>query len=325
MVFGIGIGVIWNIVKDPLKDVSELILGWTDFALKIKKPEVTGPPAVPLPFRVIEPKSKPDAAFDHLVGAKKQQAEIQACSSMMWTHWREAEALVRKDRRQRVPFLIFSGGAGTGKTAHAEALAHFSGVPFIQVDPSNATFVNSQGLSMIRQVIDYAIKRKSAVILLDEMDTYANQEGFMAGLRQFVDGASQIDDGAIVFVIGTTNKSLDIFPMDLLHRVVLHIPFDDTKMMPGSQMPSCGLNVEQCREFWDRNAKCLKSEERQTLAEESVGLTPRDLHLWVQKVLIFKCHEAMKQGLTPEKMSFCWKDWLGLVDSKVPDHVFLLE
>ena len=101
--------------------------------------------------------------------------------------------------------LIFSGGPGSDKTAHAKALADYLRVPCVLVNPGNAKFVSSEGHTTMRKVIDYCLQRKSAVILLDEIDVYAEDEGFMAEVRQFVDGASQIDDEGIVFVIGTTN------------------------------------------------------------------------------------------------------------------------
>lgn len=135
---------------------------------KMPQPEA---PAPPLPFQVIEAsKAKINpCAFEHLVGMQNQHYMLEALSSMTWTHWRAAESKVRRDRRQRVAFLIFSGGPGSGKTAHAKALGEFFGIPSVLLSPGSATFVNANGRSTMRQVIDYAVKRKSAVILLDEM------------------------------------------------------------------------------------------------------------------------------------------------------------
>ena len=284
---------------------------------KMPQPEA---PAPPLPFQVIEAsnanKINP-CAFEHLVGMQNQHYMLEALSSMTWTHWREAESKIRRDRRQRVAFLIFSGGPGSGKTAHAKALGEFFGIPSVLLSPGSATFVNTHGRSTMRQVIDYAVKCKSAVILLDEIDVYVKDEGFMAEVRQLVDGASQIDDDAIMFVIGTTNKDLSIFPEDLLQRVILHVPFDG-KRLNGAKDLSCfpqrhssGFNLKECKAFWDRNAICLKHSARQYLACSSLGFSPRDLQLWVQKVLIATCRKAMENGQTAETMALpTWWDFM---------------
>eukprot|EP00438_Fugacium_kawagutii_P023206 Skav215675 [mRNA] locus=scaffold278:64336:65349:- [translate_table: standard] len=237
-----------------------------------------------------------------------QQRDMAVLSSMMWKHWRDAEQKIRKDKRQRIAFLIFSGGPGSGKTAHAKALAEYLGTPCVLVNPGNATFVSNDGHSLMRRVIDYCLMRKSAVILLDEIDVYANNEGFMAEVRQFVDGAVQIDDDAMMVVIGTTNKNMDIFPRDLLHRVLLHVSFDnigddqyDQYFSPRRE-PG-GFRLEQCQAFFDRNAICLKEKERQVLSKVSQGLSPRDLQLWVQKVLLATCWYSNENRMTAETMS----------------------
>ena len=283
---------------------------------KMPQPEA---PAPPLPFQVIEAsKAKINpCAFEHLVGMQNQHYMLEALSSMTWTHWRAAESKVRRDRRQRVAFLIFSGGPGSGKTAHAKALGEFFGIPSVLLSPGSATFVNANGRSTMRQVIDYAVKRKSAVILLDEIDVYLKDEGFMAEVRQFVDGASQIDDDAMVFVIGTTNKDLSMFPDDLLQRAILHVPFDG-KHVNGAKDLSCfpqrhssGFKVQECKAFWDRNAICLNHRARQYLACSSQGFSPRDLQLWVQKVLIATCRKAMENEQTAETMALpTWWDFM---------------
>eukprot|EP00971_Amphidinium_carterae_P289940 5756998-Amphidinium_carterae.1 len=232
---------LWSIVswlggqaKSAVTRVSGNLLnkriGWESVEKQVVRPEVNACPDRALPFRVIEASRACTInrfAFDHLVGADRQQEMLEVMSSMMWQHWRVAESMMRKDRRQRVAFLLFTGPQGTGKTAHARALADYFGIPCVVLNPGSAKFVSADGLSMVRQVMDYVLQRGSAVLLLDEIDTYADDEGFMSEVRQVVDGAAQIHEEAILYIIGTTNKEMNTFPRDLLHRVLLRVPFGE--------------------------------------------------------------------------------------------------
>ena len=321
---------------DLLGFIAKPIVKWITGDVKRPKVETAPPPPQPV-FQVIEATGTRDSeglcphAFDHLVGMEWQQGQLEVLSSMMWTHWDDVEKRVRKDKRQRVAFLLFSGGPGSGKTAHARALANYFQIPCILVNPGNATFVNSEGHTTMKKVIEYCLKTKSAVLLLDEIDVYAQDEGFMAEVRQFVDGASKIDDGAIVFVIGTTNKSLNSFPDDLLHRVLVEVKFDnvdETDQKTSQRKQPGGFQVEQCRAFWDRNAICLREPERHRLAQCSTGLSPRDLQLWVQRVLIITCWQARQKKMPPPNdaaWNSYWKDvlptskdFLGLAPAGLP-------
>ena len=216
-------------------------------------------PEPKLPFDVVEP-SQPgkinEKAFEHLVGMPDQQLRLEVVSSMMWHHWRKAESIMRMESRQRVALMLFTGPMGTGKTAHARALADFLGIPCILMNSKNATFVGSDGLSMMHRALAYASRCKSAVILLDEIDVYAKDEGVMAEIRMAVDGATKIEDNAILYIIGATNKGIDQFPPDLLHRVLMQVDFGGGPTYSPSRQ-GYGFNSAQCRNFWDRNAQCL--------------------------------------------------------------------
>ena len=105
-------------------------------------------------------------------------------------------------------------------------------------------------------------------------------------------------------------EPLDIFPEDLLHRVLVaglfaHIE-EHATLYPhyNSRKQSTGFRVEQCRAFWDRNALCLSEKDREVLAKHSTGLSPRDLQLSLQRVLIATCWKAKEEDKTPETMSF---------------------
>merc|ERR1712167_550808 len=109
----------------------------------------------------------------------------------------------------------------------------------------------------------------------------------MGEIRQVIDGAFKLDDGGILYIIATTNKNIKEFPQDLLHRVLLHVHFDKA---PPAELPFAasehGFDRQQCMDFWRRNALCLKDEEILELAKQSEQCVPRELQLWVQKVLI---------------------------------------
>ena len=122
-------------------------------------------PALSSPFEVIGKQGTKADAFENLLGAEDQQVDLKVMCAMMSKNYREVEQKIRKDRLQRVAFLMFSGAQGTGKTAHAKALASFLGIPCVSINPGNATQVNSAGQTAIRQVVEYCLRRGSAVVL----------------------------------------------------------------------------------------------------------------------------------------------------------------
>ena len=85
-----------------------------------------------------------------------------------------------------------------------------------------------------------------------------NVAGIMAEIRQAVDGAAQIEDDAILLLIGTANKDTKQrqFPKDLLHRLLLQVDFGDCPIYSPSRH-GFGFNYEQRLQFWNRNAQCL--------------------------------------------------------------------
>jgi len=233
---------------------------------------------------------------------REPQLWLQNANGVRWTHWRELEQGTREDRRSRIVFLLFTGEMGSGKTSHALALAKFCAIPCVLVNPGSTKELHG-GLTVLRHAIDYALARKSAVILLDEIDVYARDEALMAELRQAVDGTLQLEDDAVLFLIGTSNKPLTSLPVDLLDRVLFHIPFSEqpSRAARPRLLAKEGWSVPQCMEFWKVNARHLLEEEQERLAVESKGLTPRNLQLWVQKVLIELAHYNMIAGHSDEK------------------------
>merc|ERR1712187_531288 len=90
-----------------------------------------------------------------------------------------------------------------------------------------------------------------------------------------------------------TNKPLSQFPTDLMHRVLLQVNFDGDEEDQRLVRSCRGFDREQCVAFWARNAVCLMETSRLYLAARSVGCNPRELQLWVQKVLIDVAAHAM--------------------------------
>lgn len=100
--------------------------------------------------------------------------------------------------------ILLVGEPGIGKTLLAKCFAKESGrkTYIVRKDKPDGDFVN-----YIREVFDEAICNEPAIILLDDMDKFANEDSFHRDAEEYVTVQTCIDDvkERKVFVIATVN------------------------------------------------------------------------------------------------------------------------
>lgn len=150
-----------------------------------------------------------DVTFDDVIGHEEIKEDLKL--------------LVRqikdgKNARNLSHGILFEGGAGTGKTMLAKAVAHEAGLNFISVNSSNLVEMYvGLGARRVRQAFKQARKIAPCVLFFDELDAVGAKRGSQRSHRENdqtinallteMDGF-QTTDG--VFVIAATNRAEDL-------------------------------------------------------------------------------------------------------------------
>jgi len=205
----------------------------------------------------------------------------------------------------------FVGGPGTGKTAHATALAKYLGIPLIVLSPATAGITSADCRTVLRQAFDHAKKRGSAVLLVDEIDVYTARQDLFAELRQLIDGAYALPRECGLYVVATTNQP-QLLPYDLVQRTIVAINFggcvsDPSPKPSGSVVTKASTGTfdeTACRAFWRLNAMHLPDHEQHLLAQTSAHFFPRELALVTRRAQLSAAHHLMtcvgqEEGRTP--------------------------
>ncbi|MBQ3494922.1 MAG: AAA family ATPase [Clostridia bacterium] len=110
--------------------------------------------------------------------------------------------------------ILLHGDVGLGKTLMAKCFAKESGwnVYILRKGKPNGDFVKE-----ISKVYQTAKNNQPAIVILDDLDKYSNEDGGHRNSDEFITVQSCIDDvkGSKVFTIATAN-SMDFFPRSLL-------------------------------------------------------------------------------------------------------------
>lgn len=120
-----------------------------------------------------------------------------------------------KNARDLSHGILFEGGAGTGKTMLAKAVAHEAGLNFISVDSSNLVEMYvGLGARRVREAFKKARKVSPCVLFFDELDAVGAKRGSQRSHRENdqtinallteMDGFQSTDN---IFVIAATNRS----------------------------------------------------------------------------------------------------------------------
>lgn len=150
-----------------------------------------------------------DVTFDDVIGHEEIKEDLKLLVKQM----KDGE-----NARNLSHGILFEGGAGTGKTMLAKAIAHEAGLNFISVNSSNLVEMYvGLGAKRVRDAFKRARDCAPCVLFFDELDAVGAQRGNQRSHRENdqtinallteMDGF-QTTDG--VFVIAATNRADDL-------------------------------------------------------------------------------------------------------------------
>ncbi len=148
-------------------------------------------------------------AFEQIIGYDSVKEELK----------RFCDVLENSERYEKLGVtlpsgILFSGEPGIGKSMMAKAFIEATGLPSftIRKDRSDGDFTNK-----IRKTFEQARNEEKAIVLLDDMDKFANEDEKHPDAEEYITVQACIDDSADtgVFVIATVNER-DSLPQSLL-------------------------------------------------------------------------------------------------------------
>ena len=141
------------------------------------------------------------SAFDKIAGYDALKKEIEEICFLL------KEGQICKDKGIRLPKGIFLyGPPGFGKTLFAECFAKESGMPYFFCRKESA---QSDFIKRIVAVFEKAENAAPSIVILDDLDKYANEDDNHINAEEYVVIQSCIDKakGKQVFVFATANKT----------------------------------------------------------------------------------------------------------------------
>lgn len=157
-------------------------------------------------FAVVVSPTEIDTTFDDVIGHEEIKGDLQLLVKQL------REGANAKDLSHGV---LFEGGAGTGKTMLAKAIAHEAGVNFISVNSSNLVEMYvGLGARRVRKAFEKAKASAPCVLFFDEIDAVGAERGNQRSHRENdqtinallteLDGFQTKDN---VLVIAATNRA----------------------------------------------------------------------------------------------------------------------
>lgn len=153
-----------------------------------------------------------NVTFDDVIGHDEVKADLKQLIKQMKSD--------NADFRNLTHGILFEGGAGTGKTMLAKAVAKEAGFSFVSVNSSSLIqlYVGA-GAKRVRDAFAKAREKAPCIIFFDEIDAIGTKRGSTRGtaendqtinaLLAEMDGFS---DRGNIFVIAATNRVADLDP-----------------------------------------------------------------------------------------------------------------
>lgn len=208
-----------------------------------------------------------DTTFDDVIGHDEIKGDLQLLVKQL------KDGAKAKDLSHGV---LFEGGAGTGKTMLAKAIAHEAGVNFISVNSSNLVEMYvGLGARRVRQAFKKAREASPCVLFFDEIDAVGAERGNQRGHRENdqtinallteLDGFSERGD---ILVIAATNRA------DNLDKALLRSGRFDRQVK--IEAPK---KWETRKELFDHylKGKADKNANTELLAKQTVGFSGADI------------------------------------------------
>lgn len=210
-----------------------------------------------------------NVTFDDVIGHDEVKADLKQLIKQMKSD--------NADFRNLTHGILFEGGAGTGKTMLAKAVAKEAGFSFVSVNSSSLIqlYVGA-GAKRVRDAFAKAREKAPCIIFFDEIDAIGTKRGSTRGtaendqtinaLLAEMDGFS---DRGNIFVIAATNRAADLDP-----ALVRSGRFDRTIKI---EAPT---KWETRQELFDHYLKGYKLEadvDTESLAKQTVGFSGADI------------------------------------------------
>ena len=213
------------------------------------------------------------------------------------------------DFRDLTHGILFEGGAGTGKTMLAKAMAKEAGFSFISVNSSSLIqlYVGA-GAKRVREAFERARKNAPCVLFFDEIDAIGTKRGNTRGtaendqtinaLLAEMDGFSDKGD---ILVIAATNRAADLDP-----ALVRAGRFDRTIKI---EAPTKWETRKELFDHYLKDCKKEKDVDTTSLAKQTVGFSGADIAAIVR--------EANMIMYAADRKSLCQADLEEAIDKIV--------
>lgn len=173
--------------------------------------------------------------------------------------------------------ILFEGGAGTGKTMLAKAMAKEAGFSFISVNSSSLIQLYAgAGAKRVRETFDRARKAAPCVLFFDEIDAIGTKRGdsrsisendqTITALLSEMDGFTDKGD---ILVIAATNRAADLDP-----ALIRAGRFDRTIRI---EAPTKWETRQELFDHYLKDCKKEKDVDTASLAKQTVGFSGADI------------------------------------------------
>lgn len=223
-----------------------------------------------------------DVTFDDVIGHEEVKEDLKLIVRLM------------KDgmnARELSHGILFEGGAGTGKTMLAKAVAHEAGLNFISVDSSNLVEMYvGLGARRVRQAFKQAKTLAPCVLFFDEIDAVGAKRGNQRSHRENdqtinallteMDGFQTTDS---VFVIAATNRADD------LDEALVRAGRFDRKVKV--EAPKKWSTRQQLFNHYLKDLKLADDVDTEILAKQVVGFSGSDIAAVVREAKMISFRE----------------------------------
>ena len=203
-------------------------------------------------------------AFDNVIGYDDIKNELMPICDMFHNPEKYAKLGVVMPSA-----AVLEGLPGYGKTLMCKCFIEACGVPYFvcRKDKANGDFIN-----YMKKCFDDAVEKAPAIVFLDDMDKFANDDQDHKNSEEYVAVQACIDNvkGKNVFVIATTNEVFNL-PDSLLRAGRFDIRFEMSGLNKDDQMKliehflsnkpvAKDLSIEHIWQILGNNVSCAELE-----------------------------------------------------------------
>ena len=230
--------------------------------------------------------------FDDVIGHEEIKDDLKLLVKQMQNG---------KNARDLSHGILFEGGAGTGKTMLAKAVAHEAGLNFISVDSSNLVEMYvGLGAKRVREAFKKARKVSPCVLFFDELDAVGAKRGSQRSHRENdqtinallteMDGFQSTDN---IFVIAATNRS------DSLDDALVRSGRFDRKVK--IEAPKKWETRKELFDHYLKDHKITDDVDTEILAKQVVGFSGADIAAVIREATLISYRNEV-EGISQDNI-----------------------